>query len=318
MTSGEGEPETSSSSDADQLNTGAVIVHHHLFKNGGSTIDYVLRREFHDSFAELHGSDANSILTSSDLRDFLQANPSVRAVSSHHLRYPTLRDAERDVVDICMLRHPVDRLLSVYRYLRNLHSATDDPLCEAAREMDAPRFFSYALQNFPNWVRNVQVGYLSCPKGSEGDLESALAELPRIALLGTLDLFDESLITWEYDLYPLFPGISLHYLSQNMTASTASTLDQRLERCRQLCGPDLFEELTNANLAGIELFQAASALVKERFKMRADSDHWLHEFRERNRRLEKTCRTSWRARLRNRLFNRDSPDLKFSKPNRGR
>ncbi len=276
----------------------------------------MLKREFYDSFAELHGSDATSILTASDLRTFLETHPGVRAISSHHLRYPTLRDAERDVIDVCMLRHPLDRLLSVYRYLRNLHSAADDPLCNAAREMDVPTFFSYALQNFPTWVTNVQVGYLGCGRNTGGILESALAELSNIVMLGTVDLFDESLVTWEYTLLPLFPRISLHYIAQNMTESPRSSLDERLEKCRQLCGANVFEALSSANSAEMKLFEAASSLVRKRFQIRTDSDHWLGEFRERNRQIERACRTSLRARLRNRLFHNNSPDLKFSTPER--
>jgi hypothetical protein len=296
------------------MDKNAVLVHYHIFKNGGSTIDYVLEREFHSHFATLHGPEPTSRLNKSDLRQFLLAHPLIRAVSSHHLRYPTVRDEDLQVIDICMVRHPLDRLRSVYQYMRHRHVEAEDPLCRAANQLSAPEFFRHCLANYPTWVRNVQVDWLSSADGTGSPLESALAELPNIALLGTLDLFDESLVTWEYTVTPLFPGISFHYLPQNMTQSPRSGLEERLERFRQLCGSDLFDELSLANADGVQIFEAASSIVKGRFKERADAEHWLDEFRERNRRLEEQSRTSFRARVRNRLLKRDPRDLAFSTP----
>lgn len=291
-----------------------VLVHYHIFKNGGSTIDYVLEREFHSGFSTLHGPDASSTLTKSDLSKFLQGNPQVRAVSSHHLRYPTLRRDPERVIDICMLRHPLDRLLSVYRYLRERHVVADDPLCKAAGELTAPQFFDLCLQHYPTWVRNVQVGWLAGDRDGQEAPGVALAELPEIALLGTLDQFDESLVTWEYTLAPLYPGISFHYLAQNLTQSPRSSLLQRLDRFRKLCGDGLFEELLEANSDDVKLFEAASSLVRQRYLERADAEHWLREFRERNQRLEQQCRTSLRARLRNRIFRNNFADHDYSGP----
>jgi hypothetical protein len=65
-----------------------VFVHFHIFKNGGTTIESVLRREFGEGFASLHGPSENSILTGEDLACFPRARPAGSAVSSHRLRYP--------------------------------------------------------------------------------------------------------------------------------------------------------------------------------------------------------------------------------------
>jgi hypothetical protein len=64
-----------------------VVVHYHIFKNGGSTIESILRREFGTGFTMLHGPGPNSILSGDDLGAFLR-DYEVSAISSHHLRYP--------------------------------------------------------------------------------------------------------------------------------------------------------------------------------------------------------------------------------------
>jgi hypothetical protein len=273
-----------------------IVVHYHIFKNAGSTVEYVLRREFHEFFSTLEGPHPDSILTYPDLLRFMQSNPLLRAVSSHHLRYPTVRDGPRPVLDLCVLRHPLDRLLSMYRFLREKYSGESDPLRQAAAMLDCAAFFRHCLKKHPAWVQNVQVGILA--PGDPPSTVEALGELSRIALLGTVDFFDESLVTWEYALSPVFPGISFHYLPQNVTQSPESTLENRLEQLRHLCGPSLYDELLYANTCCVQLYEVASAMVRDRFHQRPDCKQWLGEFRERNWSLAYLCSTSRRARLR--------------------
>ena len=39
-----------------------LIVHYHIFKNGGSTITSILEREFRNAFATVHGPDDVSVV----------------------------------------------------------------------------------------------------------------------------------------------------------------------------------------------------------------------------------------------------------------
>ena len=117
-----------------------VIVHYHIFKNGGSTIESILEREFARSFATLHGPDSSSTLDGRHLASFLRQHPHVEAVSSHHLRYPKPSIRHMVIFDCCFLRHPLERLDSLYRYLRSLYS--DDSFCRSAREQGPRDFFS--------------------------------------------------------------------------------------------------------------------------------------------------------------------------------
>jgi hypothetical protein len=166
-------------------------------------------------------------------------------------------------------------------------------------ELGCAEFFRHCLQKNPTWVQNAQVGFLI--SGESHNAAEALEELARIALLATLDFFDESLVTWEYALAPIFPGISLHYLPQNVTQSSASTLAGRLEDLRRRCGASLYDDLLSANASDVQLYEAASAMVRDRFHRRPDCSQWLEEFRARNQALAYSCLTSRRARWRARL-----------------
>src|ERR1700688_273622 len=116
-----------------------LIVHYHIFKNGGSTIATILEREFGTAFATVHGPDDVSVLDQTSLADFFSSNEAIQAVSSHHLRYPKPVLPNTVVFDCCFLRNPLDRLQSVYSYFQRIDA--DDPLCRLARQEHARTFF---------------------------------------------------------------------------------------------------------------------------------------------------------------------------------
>jgi len=95
----------------------------HIFKNGGTTIDSVLEREFYDLFATLHGPAPESVLTGRNVLGLLEEHPAIEVVSSHHLRYPKPKADGYAFFDICMLRHPLARLHSMSLYFRSAHSS---------------------------------------------------------------------------------------------------------------------------------------------------------------------------------------------------
>src|SRR5213078_4447018 len=104
-----------------------VIVHYHIFKNGGSTIASILEREFRDAYATVHGPDDVSVLDHTHLAGFVSDHADVQAISSHHIRYPKPVLPNTVIFDWCFLRHPLDRLQSLYSYFQRIDSA--DPLC---------------------------------------------------------------------------------------------------------------------------------------------------------------------------------------------
>src|SRR2546426_10013402 len=115
-----------------------AIVHYHFFKNGGSTIEGILDREFGGGFVTLHGPLGNSPLDSQDLADFLASRKEISAISSHHLRYPKPAIRRMVIFDWCFLRDPLDRLQSLYQYFRQLDST--DALAGQARRLSAAEF----------------------------------------------------------------------------------------------------------------------------------------------------------------------------------
>src|SRR5260370_39020588 len=87
-----------------------VILHYHIFKNAGTTVEPILKNNFRARFARFDSDDYNSTVSNESLLEFLAVHSDVVAITSHHLRPPKPLDDHFVVHDILFLRHPVARL----------------------------------------------------------------------------------------------------------------------------------------------------------------------------------------------------------------
>jgi hypothetical protein len=262
-----------------------VIIHYHIFKNGGTTIESILQREFGDGFATLHGPDDNSILTGDDLAAFLREHRGISAVSSHHLRYPRPAIPGTVVFDCCFLRHPLDRLVSVHTYFSGIHSS--DPLCRRARRQTPRDFLGQTLRESPHLVSDVQVTQLASGgafvrPANERDLDRATQVFCDMALPGLVDMFNESLVAAEYFVRPSFPGIRLDHAPLNVSQpETLPRLHKLEDRLVALWGSDLYADLVRLNRFDLELYHRAQSEVRRRLFLVPGLDDRLVNFQAR-------------------------------------
>lgn len=263
-----------------------VMLHFHMFKNGGSTIETILEREFHGRYATVHGSHATSVLDGHEIADFLGAHPHVAALSSHHLRYPLPSIRGTVLFDCCFLRHPLDRLQSVYTWLRATSSHSEDSILALARTAGSREFMTRLIEESPHMIGNAQTlllangGAFTRPM-DETDLSHAKEVLRRMAVPGLIGMFDESLVAAEHFLGPAFPMLRLHYVAQNVTRPAHRKFEHRLEELRVIWGADLYDELLRLNRLDLELCACAEREIRRRFSLVPDAVQKLVEFRAR-------------------------------------
>ncbi len=270
-----------------------VIVHYHIFKNGGTTIEAILEREFGRGFATLHDTKMSATLNGRHVASLLRRHPHISAVSSHHLRYPKPAIRHTIVFDCCFLRHPLERLDSIYHYLRTI--APPDATRYLARQMSAREFLLHLANESPHMVSDVQVTQLACagaftrPAHAE-DLERASAILSDMAIPGLVEMFDESLVAAEYFLQPAFPGVKLECIAKNVSrpggAAAFTNARDRHERLIDAWGGDLYEDLLRLNQLDLELFRRAQKEIGRRIALVPQSERRLAEFRARCSQLQ--------------------------------
>ena len=244
-----------------------VVVHYHTFKNAGTTIENILEREFPGQFATLHGQGMNAVLDAGDVLEFLHRHPGVRAISSHHLRYPKPRSRRMVFFDCCFLRNPLSRLHSCYKHFRRSNS---DDLCSRWARSYTPReFVTRLIHEAPQLVSEVQVTQLAgagifTRPADERDLEQATGVLRDMAFPGLVEMFDESLVVAEYFLRPAFPAIRLEYVAQNVSHPGRYAAVESREYWEELWGKDLYQRLLQMNQMDLELVRRAKCEILRR------------------------------------------------------
>lgn len=264
-----------------------VLIHCHLFKNAGSTLDWSLRRSFGAGF--VGSKDDHAMRQGPEaLAAYVRAHPALAALSSHYVQYPMPEVETVRLWPLVLLRHPIDRIGSVYAFERRRQDAT--PGAALAKEKTFAEYVEALMHPAANAVvRNFQTRYC-CDRhvtnyepATEADYEAALHNLRQNPLVGIVDRYDESAVLFEETLRPFFPEIDLAYLSRNVTPGRARTLAERVPAVLARLGPDLSALVEEKNQFDMRLYEAASDLVQERIGATPGFDQKLKAFRRRCR-----------------------------------
>ncbi len=266
-----------------------VIIHNHLFKNAGTTIDFALRRNFGEGFVD-HRDDDNMRKGAAYLGPYLSENPWIRAVSTHHLTLPLPSLDKVLLPQIVMLRDPIERVTSVYNFERRQTEATT-PGALFATQHDLKEYVQWRMNpDVGNTIRNFYISRCLPPRKfkkkpfTAEEFERACAFLRSVPLLGLVERFDESMVLMEEFLREYIPEIDLSYIPQNVGQKRKSAGERR-ELLKQELGEELFQELQEKNREDIALYELGKSLLRERIKKVDDLEAKLQDFRERCARL---------------------------------
>jgi hypothetical protein len=263
-----------------------VFLHFHLMKNAGSTIAAILAREFTDGYREVHRPSADGRIDAAGVLASIGVDPTIRAISSHHLRFPLADHPDVVFFDCCPLRHPIDRLVSLYVYHRNV-AAPEEPLSTLARATTLGDFLEMLLDRQPNFIHNVQTTLLG-NRGrfrvlAEDDLLTAERTVRRSAAVAVTHRMDESLVVAEYFLGPAFPGLRLHSPPLNVTRPIVTDLAARERAVRDEIGEDTYGRLERANEYDLRLLATAEAELDRRLAVVPNLQRRLEDYRARCR-----------------------------------
>lgn len=284
-----------------------VLLHYHILKNAGTTVESILGRSFGAGFARLDFSQPDALVPNGDLISFLERNPHIRAVSSHQTRYPRPESSGVVFFDLCFLRDPIDRLRSMYDDFRH-RPPSEDPVSKLARECGPGEFVAGLVAEHPHLVNDPQVillanrGAYDHPPG-RADLERAIEVMLKMSFVGVVDLFNESCVAGQYYLNPVFPALGFAALPANTSASAHGGLAERQRRFRAACARRVYAQLRDLNALDHELVRRARAEVRRRFQLTPDHESRLLALRKRIRSLggERPPEVSWMERALSRI-----------------
>ena len=231
-----------------------VIIHYHLFKNAGTSVDAILRRNFGERWASQEYPPRLGIEAA---REFLIANPHIAALSSHTLLLPPPKIPDAEILPILFIRHPLDRLKSAYLFEREQRADTVG--VRLARENDFAGYLRARLE-IPGdrSCRNFQTHRLAMAEPENGDTElaRALRAFDRLPFVGSVEAFDPSLIALERLVQPWFPDFRVFQTRENVSRPPSS-VDERLTELKSELGEEVFELIASANADDLALYQRA-------------------------------------------------------------
>lgn len=246
-----------------------VILHYHIFKNAGSTIEDILDHSFGERFAKLETPAHEGLISNPDQVRLFDARPGLRAFSSHQIRHPLPEARGYLFFDICFLRDPIDRIRSIYTYFRQKPDPAD-PMSDLANRTALGEFIAGMIQDFPLFVKNVQVNLLACGGDSDEpeprDLDLAIQRMLATSFLGVVDCFDQSVAAGAHALRCAFPELDCARPAVNVSDGLEGTVASRTEKLRQACSPQVYEELLRLNALDRQLVDRARAEVLRRFR----------------------------------------------------
>lgn len=246
-----------------------IIVHYHIFKNAGTSVDRLLRMAFGNGWATLEGPTPTSLLRPHDLSMFIGDRPDIVAVSSHLLRPPA--PSELHVLPVVLIRHPLDRAFSVYSHHRRSNDSLDADI--VAERTTFSEFVLWCLDNKTLGgmvIANYQVihlseasfryGHIYKAAATEDDLGDAIGYLSDAACFGTVDRFDATMARLRKAAAAINLPIPSSTVIENATPGRLQDLGKRLHTAERLLGPVLCRRYVDENELDYRLYEWASSL----------------------------------------------------------
>lgn len=238
-----------------------VLIHHHIFKNAGTSFNDALKRYFQNSFFE-YDLPNSQLVTNQHLSQFILEHPQALAISSHHACLPAPQGIEYRTISSILIREPLARIKSMYKFEHKQQANTQGAI--KAKELEFKEYVLWRLKKTPNMFCNYQTHYCSRTKQSDinkspngENLETAIKNLKNCTIVGTVENYDQFLKIANDKMRQFYPDIKLDYRFLNKTAPTQIKLEHTKDNLATELGQDLVAELEGKNHLDYRLYQVA-------------------------------------------------------------
>lgn len=233
-----------------------IVLHNHLFKNAGTSVDHILRQNFQERWVKREFSDPHPGQTA-EIAGWIQNNPDAIAFSSHTIQtvLPVMPDVR--IIQIVMLRDPVERIVSAYRFEKTQISQTRG--AQLARQNGFAGYVHALLQTKGDrQCRNFQTRRLAVLFSNASGNEITRAEhsaslITQTGVLGLVSEFDAAMARLCAIIKPYYPAFDWHPVNANM--SDRSTV--------QPISPDMRRILEDANRDDFRLLRHAQNILSQ-------------------------------------------------------
>jgi hypothetical protein len=232
-----------------------LVLHYHLFKNAGTSVDEILVRNFGPLWATEEFPPCGIKSNVAAVEAYLRGRPDLVALSSHTALLPAPDLGGRKVIPVLLIRHPIDRLKSAYEFERR--QGADTFGSRLAKESDFAGYLRGLLASPGNrQVRNFQAYRLAFnePPEAGSEEERARRALKTLEFVGLVEAFDKSVKRMSRLLMPYFPQFELAIVRKNITRRKTDSFEERQLEIRSEIGAGLYNDVAAANDTDLQIF----------------------------------------------------------------
>ncbi len=238
-----------------------IILHYHLFKNSGTSLDVLLKKSFPNSWVTQEFTGSAPSRREAVIRWILNETEAISF--SSHTAAPLQAEIENiEVFPISFVRHPIDRIASAYTFERKQN--LDNFGSILARNTSLGGYIDVHLSlGHDSQCKNFLLRHFaSFIEETSQDREiRAVKVVDTLPFIGLVQEYTESIKRLSEWLRPHFPAFQPIVFEANVTRDISLPLEERLSLIRQEIGPGLYQKVTDANKADFMLYER----VKQRY-----------------------------------------------------
>ncbi len=234
-----------------------VVAHYHVFKNAGVSVDATLRAILPNGYFQVEATPSKP-LAPGCFAAFIESHPEGVLFSSHTALFPVPEIEDVQIFPIIFVRHPIDRLRSVYEFERRtplIRGQVGELGVAVAKELPFPEYVKWRFERLDGTLDNHHVRRFSAGIGPEVTLEAAKAYTERLPFVGVVEHFDASMHKLKRCLSDLFPLCEAPVRHYNQTPGRLSSLEARIALIRAELGDALYEKVLEHNQDDLALYE---------------------------------------------------------------
>lgn len=253
-----------------------IICHYHIYKNSGTSFDALLTDNYGEQHICFDGPFPFFSIDQEQLSRIIERKINTIAFSSHQIQLPVPVSLDYQVLPVVFIRHPLLRILSIYKFKRQTNDGT--ATSRAAQDMTFDKWLSHCLSDRQEitHVSNAQtrmLGSAYCRKplirrkqsGMEYDINQAIRNIKNVQLLARTEFFDQDVRRFP----EILAGYNIEFKykeiePQNTTDNNQHIpISERLEKIKQSVSPEMYKVLFDANEQDLLLFESATSLIEK-------------------------------------------------------
>jgi|GEM_PF-2311730 len=255
------------------LNMESILVHIHIFKNAGTSLDVILKNHFQDRFLNYDKNDPEGYISVNETAHLVQANPNVACIASHQIYLPLPVFQTKFIIPIFYLRHPIARVQSCFHFERDIQKNYSE---DTTLEVYVKRLLEDTKVNA---IVNLQTAMLcdsrfiyqdrSKERIDQRVLNTALNHLNAYNF-GIVEHFKESLTLLETKLDPFIGGIKLRNeesekVHVNSTINKDLNLQDKIKYVKNNLSKETYNDLLEQLMPDIKLYNHGLGLFEKRY-----------------------------------------------------